>query len=199
MNNECFELDLFLLLKYFASKWKIIIAIFFFILAFPLSYVATHKAEYESSGAVLVGRLALETPLYAKSLGLIESSGEISYFYGGSVSVAEVKGTRVVKISAVRLTSAESEEEVNRVINDVLSRHNSCGEEGHLYTCDVSLALKSIRYGAISTSEFSHGKGVSRILSLSFLVAVLAPLMFFFLLGVRSQVVSNYLRQSYAT
>lgn len=198
MNKGVYELDFFLLSKYFASKWKIILSIFLLILVFPLAYVATHKAEYESKGAILVGRLALEVPPSARLLGLVENADEISYLYGKRISVSDVRDTRVVEISVLRPTKAESEDELNKVIDDILARHDSCGEINNLYRCEVLLASKSIRYGLISTKVFSHGKRASDIIFISFLFAALIPFLIFLLIGIKLQLVSDFSRASFA-
>lgn len=198
MDKGAYELDFFLLSKYFASKWKIISLIFFFILVFPLAYVATHEAEYESKGAILVGRLALEVPTSARSRDLIENADEISYLYGDRISVSDVRDTRVVEISVLRPTKAESEREVNQVIDDILDRHSSCGEVDHLYRCEVLLSSKTIRYGLVATKVFSHGKRALDIIFISFLVAALVPFLIFLLLGIKLQLVSDCSRASFA-
>ena len=107
------------LYDFLVSQAKTILVVFFTVAILGTIYFVLRPVTYSSVANVEIGQITSPYKITAP----LETQEEVAYKYSTFAQVSPVKGTRIVKISAVRLSPEESEESIINTINLITSSH----------------------------------------------------------------------------
>ena len=107
------------LYDFLVSQAKTILVVFFTVAILGTIYFVLQPVTYSSVANVEIGQITSPYKITAP----LETQEEVAYKYSTFAQVSPVKGTRIVKISAVRLSPEESEESIINTINLITSSH----------------------------------------------------------------------------
>ena len=135
------------LYDFLVSQAKTILVVFFTVAILGTIYFVLQPVTYSSVANVEIGQITSPYKITAP----LETQEEVAYKYSTFAQVSPVKGTRIVKISAVRLSPEESEESIINTINLITSSHEEIllNKENNL--------IKSFEYG-FEINEFIGSK-----------------------------------------